>query len=116
MLRLKSPTDFERVRRGGQSHAHPLAVLIACRQAAGQAEPGPSRWGFAARRSVGTAVSRNRAKRLLREAARARADATAPGWDLILIARPPLAEATLAAASDAVVALLKRAQVLKNDA
>jgi ribonuclease P protein component len=106
MLRLKSATDFERVRRDGRSHAHPLAVLIAC--ATGQA----TRWGFAAGRSVGGAVQRNRAKRLLREAARAQADQAAAGWDLVFIARKPLAAASLGEAQAVVSALLRRAKVL----
>ena len=107
MLRLKSATDFERVRRDGRSHAHPLAVLIACMTN----EP-HTRWGFAAGRSVGTAVKRNRAKRLLREATRAQAAAAAPGWDLLFIARAPLAEASLGDAREAVDQLLHRARVL----
>lgn len=107
MLRLKSATDFERVRRDGRSHAHPLAILIACANGAPH-----TRWGFAAGRSVGTAVKRSRAKRLLREAARA--GEAAPGWDLMLIARAPLAEATLSQAREAVDGLLRRAKVLVN--
>ncbi len=107
MLRLRSATDFERVRRDGRSHAHPLAILIAC--ANGTAF---TRWGFAAGRSVGGAVRRNRAKRLLREAARAQTQLSARGWDLLFIARQPLGQATLAETRDALSALLRRAKVL----
>jgi len=110
LAQLHSAADFERVRRDGRSHAHPLAVLIA--QANARAE---TRWGFAASRAVGKATARNRAKRLLREAARARNQDVAPGWDLILIARAPLAGAGLSQAQEAVDNLLKRARVLRNN-
>ena len=109
LTRLHSAADFERVRRDGRSHAHPLAVLIS--QANGRAE---TRWGFAASKAVGKATARNRAKRLLREAARARDRDVAPGWDLVLIARTPLAGSGLNQAQEAVDNLLKRASVLKE--
>lgn len=110
MLRLKSATDFERVRRDGRSHAHPLVVLIAHQN--GRAD---TRCGFAASKGVGSAVARNRARRLLREAVRARIQDIAPGWDLILIARAPLAKSRLSQAQEAVDNLLRRASVLKNN-
>ena len=60
-------------------------------------------------------MARNRAKRLLREAVRARIQDIAPGWDLILIARAPLAKSRLSQAQEAVDNLLRRASVLKNN-
>ena len=105
LLRLKSATEFERVRRDGRSHAHPLVVLVArqrgpaelqlpgLNRAAGPQPDGRARFGFVAGKSVGPAVDRNRAKRLLREAARSCEPAVAPGWDLLLIGRKPLAGA-----------------------
>ena len=109
MLRLKSAIDFERVRRDGRAHAHPLAVLIACANGTEF-----TRWGFAAGRRVGGAVRRNRAKRLLREAARTQAPNVAGGWDLLCIARQPLGQATAAEARDVLSALLHRANVVPN--
>lgn len=70
------------------------------------------RFGFLAGRAVGPAVDRNRAKRLLREAARGVAAQIAPEWDLLLIARRPLAEARLADTQAALGQLLRRARVL----
>ncbi|MFO1105289.1 MAG: ribonuclease P protein component [Amaricoccus sp.] len=52
------------------------------------AEPG-IRVGYTCSKKVGNAVARNRAKRRLREAARAVLPGAArPGWDYVLIGRP----------------------------
>jgi ribonuclease P protein component len=64
---------------------------------------------------VGPAVARNRAKRLLREAVRARSPQLEPGWDLVFIARAPLAKVKLMEAQQAVDNLLQRARVLTRD-
>jgi ribonuclease P protein component len=117
MHRLTSASDFERVRREGRSHAHPLVVLVVSRRPEGDPpEASPARCGFAAGKNVGTAVARNRAKRLLREAVRKRAAQLAPGWDMVFIARAPLAEADLAQAQHAVDNLMRRANVVSTDA
>jgi len=106
-FRLTRSEDFKRVRRDGKSYAHPLVVLIV------QNNDQPRvRVGVAAGKSVGTAVIRNRAKRLLREAMRALIPSIALGSDLILIARPALASATLADTQLALLNLLQRAKIL----
>lgn len=110
-FRLSRSEDFKRVRRTGKSYAHPLVVLVA------QASETSARVrvGVAAGKTMGTAVRRNRAKRLLREAMRPLLPLLAPGWDLILIARPALASATLADVRSALTVLLRRAQILPAD-
>jgi ribonuclease P protein component len=70
------------------------------------------RVGVAAGRTVGTAVYRNRAKRLLREAIRPLLPGIATGLDLILIARPGLVSASLEETRRALLSLLQRAQIL----
>jgi len=106
-FRLTRSEDFKRVRRSGKSYAHPLVVLIV------QTHDQPRlKVGVAAGRTVGTAVYRNRAKRLLREAMRTLIPSVASGLDLILIARPGLVSATLAETRQALLTLLQRAQVL----
>ena len=49
-----------------------------------------SRIGIVASRKVGNAVARNRARRLLREAARHLYNGIYAGWDLVLVARSAL--------------------------
>lgn len=112
--RLTSSADFERVRRDGRSHAHPLVVLFACqRDVAAQPEHQvtTTRVGVTAGKVVGGAVKRNRAKRLLREAMRGFAASIPAGWDLVLVARRPLPTARLTDAQAAVGQLLQRARL-----
>lgn len=106
-FRLTRSEDFKRVRRSGKSYAHPLVVLIV--QSSDHAHV---RVGVAAGRTVGTAVVRNRAKRLLREAVRTMIPNIASSLDLILIARAGLATASLEDTRQALQNLLQRAQIL----
>ncbi len=109
-FRLTSSSEVKRVRRAGKSYAHPLAVLVACRSG------GPTtRCAVTATRTIGSAVARNRAKRRLREALRQWIGHAAPGWDLVLIARPPALTAEWADVLTAVERLLLRAHVIKAD-
>lgn len=108
-FRLTRSEDFKRVRRSGKSYAHPLVVLIALKNEESQKRV---RVGVAAGRTIGTAVTRNRAKRLLREAMRTLIPNVASGLDLILIARPGLASASLHETRQALLNLLQRAQIL----
>ena len=106
-FRLTRSEDFKRVRRSGKSYAHPLVVLIV------QSHDQPRvKVGVTAGRTVGTAVYRNRAKRLLREAMRPLLPNIASGFDLILIARPGLVSVTLEETRQALLGLLQRAQIL----
>jgi ribonuclease P protein component len=107
--RLSSSADFKRVRRSGKSHAHPFAVLVSCPNDL----PVP-RFGFTAGRSIGSAVKRNRAKRLLREAIRIHLPVIKPGFDIVLIARPPLLDADWAELTRAVSRLLEKADLVDS--
>ena len=109
-FRLTRSEDFKRVRQSGKSYAHSLMVLVAQ-----SSEVKHVRVGVAAGKTTGTAVHRNRAKRLLREAMRPLIPSLASGWDLILIARRPLATASLTETRDALMNLLERAKILPAD-
>ena len=104
---LTRSTDFKRVRRTGKSYAHPFVVLVV------QASDAPrARVGVTAGRSVGGAVQRNRAKRLLREAIRPLLPDLLPGQDLILIARPALPTKPLQEIRQVITGLLRNAQMI----
>ena len=105
-IRLRRTTDVQRVYDEGQSWSHPFLVLVA--RPNGLAF---TRVGFAASRSVGGAVARNRAKRLMREAARRLYPQVKSGWDVMLIARPRLLEAKEPQVEEALASLLSRARM-----
>ena len=106
-FRLTSATDFKRVRRFGKSYAHPLIVLII--------QPGElpfSRFGVSAGRSVGNAVLRNRAKRQIREIIRAHLPEISSGWNIVILARSAIAQASHQDIENAIYELLRRANLL----
>ncbi len=69
---------------------------------------GHTRVGFTASRKVGNAVVRNRARRLMREAMRRLYPRVSPGWDLVLVARSPVADASLSDVAEGLCQLLER--------
>lgn len=106
-FRLTRSEEFERVRRSGKSYVHPLVVLVVHPN-----EDARVRVGVAAGRAVGSAVKRNRAKRLMRAAMWPLLPSLASGWDLILIARPALASSSLVETRQAVWTVLRRAELI----
>jgi len=108
-FRLRKSTEFQRVRRYGSSYAHPLIVLVVLPN-----DQEFSRIGIAAGRSLGNAVHRNRAKRLMRAALQPLFQRVAPGWDIILIARQPLLGASFPQIQSALSELSSRAKILSD--
>jgi ribonuclease P protein component len=87
--RLSRSRDFDAVYRRGTSASARYVVLHWFPR---EDEDGPARLGLAVPRSVGSAVVRNKVKRLLREAWRELLPEVPPGNDYVLVARPGLAE------------------------
>lgn len=92
--RLSRSEDFSRVYRTGRSVANKYLVLYYFdRSELGPGDvAGGSRVGFSVSKRLGTAVERNRMKRVLREAFRACGHSLRGNMDLVLIARAPLVE------------------------
>jgi ribonuclease P protein component len=90
--RLSRSADFEVVYRRGRSASsrHLVVYAFARDPSSGAAEP---RVGLTVSRKVGGAVERNRVKRLLREAAARVTPGLSADIDLVIVARPGLAEA-----------------------
>jgi len=86
--RLRRRAEFLVVAERGRKSAMPGVVV----QALAVPEQPSARLGFTCSRKVGNAVARNRARRRLREAARATLPAGLAGWDLVLIGRPATVE------------------------
>jgi ribonuclease P protein component len=87
--RLSRSKDFDTVYRRGRSASSRYLVLHWFTRDDAEGEP---RLGLAVPRAVGSAVARNRVKRLLREAWRELLPSVPPGQDYVLAARPGLAE------------------------
>jgi len=109
--RLRESTKFTEIRRKGKSSAHPLAVLITLPNG----KP-VTRFGFSVSRRIGRAVKRNRVKRLLREAVRLRILDIEPGFDVVVIARNPIRDASFTAVEEAMEHLLRHSGLYRRAA
>jgi ribonuclease P protein component len=109
-FRLTQSIDFKRVRRFGKSYAHPLVVLVVLAGADEQ-----KHIGVMAGRSVGNAIQRNRAKRMLRESVRTILPRLNLGWNVILIARKPILNAKLPVIEDCLIQLFSKANLLSDN-
>ncbi len=86
---LRGRKDFEALQRSNDSKVHPLLVARFMSN-----DLGRTRFGLSTGRRLGPAVVRNRVRRRLREILRALAPRVAPGWDVLVIARPGAETAT----------------------
>jgi len=104
---LTRKAQFQAVYAGGKTWADRRIVLKVLPN-----ELELSRYGFTVSKRVGKAVVRNRVKRRLREIVRA--TGLKPGWDFIVIARAPAAEAEFAELAGSVRSGLDRAGVAQG--
>jgi ribonuclease P protein component len=81
---LRKPSQFREVYSSGGKIEGKCAVVFYYHPGVA---PGETQFGFVASKRVGNAVKRNRAKRLLREAARQTADRLADKTWIVLVAR-----------------------------
>lgn len=116
--RLRSSQDFQRVRRRGRSLGGRLVALGYVRQdaTADGAPPAATRVGFSISKRVGKAVVRNLVKRRLRESIRRRLSRLAPGWDIVITARPAAAGATYGELDAELARLLERVRLIAHKA
>jgi ribonuclease P protein component len=108
--RLRRSADLKRVRQQGESRRHPLAILIVYPN-----ELDVSRFAFVASRRVGNAVERNRGRRLLREVVRLHLLEILPGYDCVFIVRHTTPTASYADAETAVLQLLARLKLIRQN-
>jgi len=107
--RLSRSKDFDAVYRSGRSASSRYLVLHWFVRDDTEGEP---RLGLAVPRAVGSAVARNRVKRLLREAWRELLPRVPAGQDYVLAARPGLAEPAETRGKDWLVAQI--AEILEK--
>ncbi len=103
--RLRKDSEFEAVRRRGRSWGSDLLVLRTLSNGLPY-----SRLGYLVSKRIGRAVTRNRVRRRMREAVRL--TGVAPGWDLVIIARPGVAQAPYTRIAQTIHELLRRARAL----
>ncbi len=107
--RIKQGRDFLRVRQGGER------VVKGCLIANWLRLPveAHSRLGVVVSKKVGNAVVRSRAKRLLRESYRQHQHELTQPLDLVLVARPSIAEKDFVSVERDLIATLRQAGLLK---
>ena len=105
--RLSQTNDILRVRRYGTSYAHPLIVLMKCKNNLKQV-----RMGVMVNKSIGGAVVRNRCKRQIRSLFDGYLDRIENGWDLLIIARQPIGRADYSSMKSTLQDLLCKAELM----
>ncbi|MEI2691175.1 MAG: ribonuclease P protein component [Anaerolineae bacterium] len=102
--RLAGHERFQEIRRQGKCWTHRLLVLCILPN-----DLPHSRFGFSTSKRIGNAVVRNQTRRRLREIVRLRLPTIAPGWDVVLIARPAITQAEFRQIETAVEKVLVQA-------
>ncbi|AIG28926.1 ribonuclease P protein component [Brevibacillus sp. 7WMA2] len=107
--RLRKNEEFQKVFQKGKSAANKQFVIYTLENQ-GQAT---FRIGISASKKIGNAVTRNKVKRLLKEAIAAIEDRIKPHLDIIVIVRPGVEEMPLASIQGSLMHALKRAKAIK---
>ncbi len=107
---LKENYEFRRVYQRGAS-AVSGAMVVYCRKN----KLGRNRLGITASTKIGGAVTRNRARRRLREVYRLNRDKLKTGWDVILVARGRTASCSWRELNDALVRLCRKLDLLEGE-
>ena len=105
---LTSKEDFARIYRVGASWAGSLMVI--------RIAPNNltlSRYGFSISKKTGSAVTRNKLRRRLREIIRN--IELKLGWDIVITLRPKANEVRFSELRDSLKSLLRRAELIKNE-
>ena len=106
---IRSATDFRALQSGGHSRVHPLIVLRYRRN-----HREGTRYGISTGRRIGVAVVRNRVRRRLRSVLREIGEEVQPGWDVLIICRPPAATATQSELQSALERLLRTGGLMEG--
>lgn len=107
-FRLTRGEDFARAREQGKTYQHRLLTLTV------NANDLPTnRYGFITSKRLGNAVTRNRARRLLREAVRQLHPQLNPGFDVVIVARRAVVGQHFLSVSRTLYELVQQAGLLR---
>ncbi len=104
---ITRPSDFAALQRDGTSRSTALLAVRCMRT-----DRPVTRFAFSTGRKLGGAVVRNRTRRRIRESLRLMAAGLAPGWDVLVIARPTTVAADQAQIAEALGRLLRQCGIL----
>jgi len=110
LVMITRPSDFAALQRDGTSRS---TALLSVRVR--HTDLAATRFAFSTGKKLGGAVVRNRTRRRIREALRPMIVALAPGWDVLVVARPATAEAPQAAIAADLARLLTRVGILGTE-
>ena len=108
-LTIRKQRDFGRVYKKGSSRGSRYVVILYKQNGLGY-----TRTAFVASKKVGNAVTRNRARRLMREAYRSFEEGMAKGWDIIFVARNTIAGAGEEEVEKVMRSALRGCELLKH--
>nr|WP_326171944.1 ribonuclease P protein component [uncultured Oscillibacter sp.] len=106
---IKENYEFRRIYQRGTS-AVSGSMVVYCRKN----KLGRSRLGITASTKIGEAVTRNRARRRLREVYRLNRDKLREGWDIILVARGRTAAVSWKELNDTFLRLCRKLELLEG--
>lgn len=104
---LRSTVDFQQINGQSKSRAHPTLLVRYRHNGLDR-----TRFGISTGKRIGTAVVRNRVRRRLRTILRRLEGNVEPGWDILLVARQPAAEASQTELDQALTRLMTTAGML----
>ena len=104
---IKENYEFRRIYQRGTS-AVSGSMVVYCRKN----KLGRNRLGITASTKIGEAVTRNRARRRLREVYRLNRDKLREGWDIILVARGRTAAVSWKELNDTFLRLCRKLELL----
>lgn len=108
--RITSGEDYQKLYRNGKSVANrDLVIFFLKRKDEGL------RIGISVSKRIGSAVVRNRTKRLIREAFRQNKDAIKKGYDIVFVARQPIREKSFHDVEKTFIDVLSKAGLIEKD-
>ena len=107
---LKKNSDFRRIYSRGKSAVSPYMVLYCRRNRTDR-----NRVGYTVSTKLGNAVTRNRARRRLRELYRLNLSSLKPGYDIVIVARKKCVEGDFRKMNEAFLRACSELGMLKEE-